>query len=43
MIQNSHDDIMNDIGKRIYVYRRKHNISNEPNKKEIINEKKKIK
>jgi len=38
MIQNSHDDIINDKGNLPYVYKRKHNISNAPNKKEINNE-----
>ena len=41
MIQNSHDDMMNDIGKKSYVYTRKHNISNAPNKKEFTHEDKK--
>ena len=41
MIQNSHDDIMNDIGKRSYVYKIKHNISNAPHKKELSNKNKK--
>ena len=41
MIQNSHDDIINDIGKRSYVHTKNHNISNKPNKKELSNENKK--
>ena len=41
MIQNSHDDIMNEIGRKSYVYKRKHNISNAHNKREHINEDKK--
>ena len=36
MIQNSHDDIINDIGKSPYVYKRKHDISNAPKKKENL-------
>ena len=41
MIKNSIDDFMNDIGNRSHIYKRKHNISNAPNKKELINENKK--
>ena len=41
MIQNSNNDFMNDIGRRSYVYKRKHNISNSVNKKEPTNKNKK--
>ena len=41
MIQNSNNDFMDDIGRKSYVYKRKHNISNVPKKKELSNENKK--
>ena len=34
MIQSSHNDFMNDIGRRSYIYTRKHDMSNSLNKKE---------
>ena len=37
MIENTNEDFVNEKGKRVYVYKRKHNISNDPNKKKIIN------
>ena len=41
MIEFTNVDLVNEKGKRTYVYNRKHNISNEPNKKEVINKEKK--
>ena len=41
MIQSSNDNIINDIENKSHVYKRKHNISNDPNKKELINDNKK--
>ena len=34
------DGIQIKKGKRAYVYKRKHNISNDPNKRKVINEEK---
>ena len=41
MIDNKNEDLVNEKGKRAYIYKRKHNISNDPNKRKVINEEKK--
>jgi hypothetical protein len=41
MIENKSEDLVNEKGKRAYIYKRKHNISNDPNKRKVINEEKK--
>ena len=42
MIQNSNNDFMDDIGRKSYVYKRKHNISNVPKKRNLVMKTKKI-
>ena len=41
MIENTNEDLVNEKGKKIFSYKRKHNISNDSNKRKIINEDKK--
>ena len=38
MITITSEDLVKEKGKKAYVYKKKHNISNEPNKRKIINQ-----
>jgi len=41
MIAITNDDLVKEKGKKAYAYKRKHNISNDPNKRKIISQEKK--
>ena len=41
MIVITNEELVNEKGKKVYAYKRKHNISNDPNKRKNINQEEK--